>query len=217
MFAYAAREHMHKFGTSADAFTQIAYKNHKHSVNNPYAAVQKEFPLQQIKKSRVMLSPIRRLESCPTGDGAAAVVVCSDTYLAKHPQLKSQAVAILAQALVTDLPSSFAGNSYLSLSGYDMARQAAQQGTVIDCVLICFLLTAKVFKEAGLSPKDVAVVECHDCFSCAELFMYEALGFCGAGEGEKFLKGGSWIRSPNGGDLFQLGSFPHSRLSISLS
>ena len=37
LFGNAGREHMEKYGTTADHFAKIAYKNHKHSVNNPYS------------------------------------------------------------------------------------------------------------------------------------------------------------------------------------
>ncbi len=52
-------------------------------------------------------------------------------------------------------PSHPQARSFLSLSGFDMARAAA----------------ASVFERSGLRPHDVDVLECHDCFSCAELFM----------------------------------------------
>lgn len=50
--------------------------------------------------------------------------------------------------------------------GFDMTRAAAQ----------------KCFEAAGLKPKDVDVVELHDCFSANELITYEALGLCAEGE-----------------------------------
>lgn len=34
----------------------------------------------------------------------------------------------------------------------------------------------KCYKDSGLRPDDIQVVEVHDCFSCNELMMYEALG-----------------------------------------
>lgn len=55
--------------------------------------------------------------------------------------------------------------SYVQV-GYDMTRMAAR----------------KCFEAAGLKPKDVDVVELHDCFSANELITYEALGLCPEGE-----------------------------------
>ena len=43
MFGAAGREHMKQYGTTAEHFAKIGYKNHKHSVNNPYAQFQEEY------------------------------------------------------------------------------------------------------------------------------------------------------------------------------
>jgi len=188
MFAYAAREHMQAHGTTVEQFAKIALKNHRHSVNNPYAALQRAFELEQILGSVMLMDPITLLQSCATGDGAAAAVVCSETFVREHG-LEDQAVAIRAQSMVTDLPSTLNGDSYVALSGFDMARRAAQE----------------VYEQAGLGPEDVDVLEVHDCFSCAELFMYEALGLCAVGEGGQLIDSGEWQENAAGGRLCRLG------------
>ena len=48
MFGAAGREHMRQYGTTAEHFAKIGYKNHKHSVNNPYAQFQDEYTLDDI-------------------------------------------------------------------------------------------------------------------------------------------------------------------------
>ena len=69
--------------------------------------------------------------------------------------LQKNAVEILAQEMVTDLPSSF-GKSFIDLSGFAMAKRAA----------------SKCFSRSGLSPADVDVLEVHDCFSCNEVSLH---------------------------------------------
>jgi acetyl-CoA acetyltransferase len=65
----------------------------------------------------------------------------------------------------------------------------------------------KVYARAGLGPKDVDVVELHDCFTANEILTYEALGLCGEGEAEKFIEegqntyGGRVVTNPSGGLL----------------
>ena len=44
MFGNAGREHMEKYGTKKEHFAKIAYKNHKHSVNNPYSQFRANTP-----------------------------------------------------------------------------------------------------------------------------------------------------------------------------
>ena len=57
MFGAAGREHMEKYGTTAEHFAKIGYKNHKHSVNNPYAQFQDEYTLDEILASQDDLRP----------------------------------------------------------------------------------------------------------------------------------------------------------------
>lgn len=51
LFGNAGREHMEKYGTTKEHFAKVAYKNHKHSVNNPYSQFRDEYSLQQILDS----------------------------------------------------------------------------------------------------------------------------------------------------------------------
>jgi len=188
MFAYAAREHMQAHGTTAAQFAKVAQKNHRHSVHNPYAALRRPFELEQILGSTMLMDPITLLQSCATGDGAAAAVVCSEAFVREHG-LEEQAVEIRAQSMVTDLPSTLHGQSYVALSGYDMAQRAAEEA----------------YQAADLTADDVDVLEVHDCFSCAELFMYEALGLCGAGEGGQLIDDAEWVENAAGASMCRLG------------
>lgn len=63
----------------------------------------------------------------------------------------------------------------------------------------------RLFRKSGLSPKEVNVIELHDCFSTNELINYEALGICGEGEAPKLIDngdntyGGKFVVNPSGG------------------
>ena len=48
LFGNAGKEHMEKYGTKPEHFAKIAWKNHKHSVNNPYSQFRDEYTLEQI-------------------------------------------------------------------------------------------------------------------------------------------------------------------------
>ena len=81
LFAYAAQEHSTKYGSTLEQCAKIAYKNHKHSVHNPYACLRKEIPLKYISESRTICKPITLAMSAPTADGSAAAVVCSRAFM----------------------------------------------------------------------------------------------------------------------------------------
>ncbi|XP_022431416.1 non-specific lipid-transfer protein isoform X1 [Delphinapterus leucas] len=188
MFGFAGKEHMEKYGTKLEHFAKIGWKNHKHSVNNPYSQFQKEYSLDEVMASQKIFDFLTILQCCPTSDGAAAAILASEAFVQKHG-LKSKAVEILAQEMVTDMPSSFEEKSVIKMVGFDMSKEAAR----------------KCYEKSGLRPSDVDVIELHDCFSTNELLTYEALGLCPEGQGGKLVDrgdntyGGKWVINPSGG------------------
>lgn len=188
IFGNAGREHMDRYGTPAEAFAQVGVKNHRHSVNNPYAQFQDAYSLDEVLGSRTIHDPLTKLQCSPTSDGSAAAVVCSEDFVREHG-LEDQAVEIVAQTMVTDMPSSFDG-SMIDLVGAGMTREATRQ--VFD-------------RDHGLSIDDVDVIELHDCFSANELITYEALGLCDEGKAGQLVLddqttyGGQVVVNPSGG------------------
>ncbi|MBM4598237.1 lipid-transfer protein [Rhodococcus hoagii] len=188
MFGAAGKEHMERYGTTAEQFARIGVKNHRHSTNNPYAQFQDEYTLEDVLASKPIYGPLTKLQCSPTSDGSGAVIVASEDFVDRHG-LAGQAVEIVGQAMVTDLPSTFEDRSAISLVGADMTRTAARF----------------VYEQAGIGPADIDVIELHDCFSTNELLTYEALGLCAEGEGGKLVDaddttyGGRWVVNPSGG------------------
>ncbi|AVP70357.1 lipid-transfer protein [Rhodococcus hoagii] len=188
MFGAAGKEHMERYGTTAEQFARIGVKNHRHSTNNPYAQFQDEYTLEDVLASKPIYGPLTKLQCSPTSDGSGAVIVASEDFVDRHG-LAEQAVEIVGQAMVTDLPSTFEDRSAISLVGADMTRTAARF----------------VYEQAGIGPADIDVIELHDCFSTNELLTYEALGLCAEGEGGKLVDaddttyGGRWVVNPSGG------------------
>ena len=98
MFGMAGREHMEKYGSKPEHFAWIGYKNHKHSVNNPYSQFQDEYSLEEIQNARVIYEPLplTLLQCSPTSDGSGAAVLASERFVDEH-DLWDQAVEIVAQ------------------------------------------------------------------------------------------------------------------------
>jgi sterol carrier protein 2 len=186
-FGNAGREHMERYGTKPEHFAKIGWKNHKHSVNNPYSQFQDEYSLEDILKAPMVYEPLTKLQCCPTSDGSAAAILASEAFVRRH-KLEGKAIEIIGQAMTTDFESSFSKSS-IKLVGYDMTRKAAE----------------KVYQQAGIGPENVDVVELHDCFSCNEMITYEALGLCPEGKGGQFVDsgantyGGKVVVNPSGG------------------
>jgi acetyl-CoA acyltransferase len=174
MFGNAGRDHMEKYGSKPEHYVWIGWKNHKHSVNNPYAQFQTEYTLEEIRDAPMIHEPLTKLQCSPTSDGAAAVIVASEQFVDQHDLWNGPhpPIEIAGQAMVTDLKSSFDESAdCISIVGYDMSKEAAR----------------RAYEEAQVGPEDVQVVELHDCFSANELITYEALGFAPEGEGHKLI------------------------------
>ncbi|MGE4651365.1 MAG: lipid-transfer protein [Myxococcota bacterium] len=187
-FGNAGREHMERHGTTPLHFAKIGWKNHKHSVNNPYSQFQDEYSLEDIQNAPMVFDPLTKLQCCPTSDGAGAAILASEDFVLRHG-LQAKAVEIAGMAMTTDFPSTFEEKSSIKLVGYDMTKKAAEQ----------------VYAQAGVEAADVDVVELHDCFSCNELVTYEALGLCAEGGAGEFIDsgantyGGEVVVNPSGG------------------
>jgi acetyl-CoA acetyltransferase len=189
MFGGAGREYRWKHGTKRETFAKISEKARKHASKNPYALFRNLLTVEEVLASDEVFDPLTRYQCCPPTCGAAAAVLCSDDFAKKHKITRP--VFIAAQAMTTDFPSSFEEQSMIKMVGYDMTKAAAKQ----------------VYEQAGLGPKDVDVVELHDCFTANELLTYEGLGLCPEGEAEKFIwdgdntYGGKVVTNPSGGLL----------------
>ena len=189
MFGGAGREYRWKYGTKRETFAKISEKARKHAAKNPFALFREVLSVEQILASDEVFDPLTRFQCCPPTCGAAAAILCSDDF-ARRKGLKP-AVAIAGQTMTTDFESSFNGKSMMKMIGYDMAKAAATQ----------------LYEKTGIGPKDVQVVELHDCFTANELLTYEAIGLCPEGQAEKFIwdedntYGGKFVVNPSGGLL----------------
>jgi acetyl-CoA acetyltransferase len=168
VFGMAGVEHMRKYGTTFEHFAKVAYKNHKHSVLNPYAQYQQEFSLEEIMNARMITWPNTLYMCCPTGDGAGAVVLMSADKARQH----TSAPVILAASVLTSDPWTERDLALADIS--TLTRMAAKQA----------------YEQAGIGPEDLDLVELHDCFATAELLHYENLGLCGDGEGGRGIDEG---------------------------
>lgn len=189
-FGGAGLAHMQQYGTKLSTFAKIRAKASRHAANNPLALFRKIMTEEDVLNAPVMWPGVMtRLMACPPTCGGAAAVVCSDAFAQRHGLNRS--VRIRAQAMTTDKSSTFEAHDMRQLVGVDMTRDAARQ----------------VYEQAGVGPRDIDVVELHDCFAHNELLSYEGLDLCADGEAEKFVLdgdnsyGGRFVTNPSGGLL----------------
>ncbi len=126
MFGNAGREHMERYGTTALQFAKIGWKNHKHSVNNPYSQFRDEYSLEGILSAPMVYEPLTKLQCCPTSDGSGAAILASADFVKKHG-LEHKAVEILGMAMATDFASTFSERSCIKMVGSDLSKAAAHK------------------------------------------------------------------------------------------
>lgn len=166
-FAMVARRHMHEYGTTIKQLAKVSIKNHKNGCLNPYAQFQKEVTLEEIANSPIVADPLTVLHCCPTGDGAAAAIVCSGDLIERF---SSKPIKIAASVL----KSGTYDGGWRDLTSNNQTIRAAQEA----------------YKISGIGPEDLNLIELHDCFTIAEIFHYENLGLCKKGEGGRLIDEG---------------------------
>jgi acetyl-CoA acyltransferase len=176
VFAQAGMEYAYEHGgVGFEQFAKVAEKNHAHSTLNPLAQYQKQFSLDEVMAAEMVSYPNTLLMCCPTGDGAASVVLVSDEKLATlDPDQRRRAVKISASVLTSD---PWTETDQVQPDVNTLTRQAADQA----------------YATAGVDPQDLDLVELHDCFATAELVHYDNLRLCEPGGAGEFIDSrGPW-------------------------
>ena len=165
LYAMVALRHFHKYGTSREQLCKIAVKNHKHGLRNPKAQLRFPIDYEKALQAPYIAYPFTLFDVCPITDGAAVAILCR-ADLAKE---------------FTDTPI------YVVGLGAASDAMALHDRADITRFRAAELAAAQAYKEAGVTPANIDVAEVHDCFTIAELITYEALGFCGFGEGGRLV------------------------------
>jgi acetyl-CoA acetyltransferase len=189
-FGGAGQAHMQQYGTRLETFAKIRAKASRHASKNPVALFRDVITAEDVMNSpAVWPGVMTRLMACPPTCGAGAAILCTEAFAKRHGI--DAGVRIKAQAMTTDTTATFEARDMREVVGFSMAKNAAK----------------KVYEAAGVGPKDIQVVELHDCFAQNELISYESLGLCPEGGAEKFVEdgdntyGGRYVVNPSGGLL----------------
>jgi benzoylsuccinyl-CoA thiolase BbsB subunit len=184
LYAMRARRYMHEFGLTEDQLAMVSVKARKHGALNPDAQFRDPVTIEQVKQARPVADPLTLFHCCPSGDGAAAVVICSAEKARQH-------TASPIRVLGSEINSGRYMTGFRDMTSPEITVRGANQ----------------LYEEAGVGPADVDLAEVHDAFAIAELLYYEALGFCARGDAARLLEdgetslGGRIPVNPSGGLL----------------
>ena len=165
VFARFAQAYFQANGDHSSTLAQIAAKNHRNAMHNPLAHMHKPLDVAFCntvsEKNPMIAAPLRMSDCSLISDGAAAMIMIADDSSGDHPN----AVAFRSAIQVND---------YLPMSRRDVL---AFEGPAEAF--------RRAFAAAGITVGDLDFAEVHDCFTIAELMIYEAMGLAPKGRGRK--------------------------------
>ena len=183
-YALAAARHMHQYGTTREDLAHIAVAARQWAQLNPLAYARDPLSIEQVLASRLVSDPLSVLDCCLVTDGGGALVLVRSERAKDFPK---PPVYVLGAAAAT---------------------WHRQIGSMPDLTVTAAAESGpRAFAMAGLTPKDVDVVELYDAFTINTLLFLEDLGFCAKGEGGAFVRdgriapGGVLPVNTNGGGL----------------
>lgn len=184
-FAPHVRSYIRRAGAPRHVGAQVAAKDRRNGSRNPYAHLrQEDITVESVANSTMLWDPIRFDETCPSSDGACAMV------LGDEDSAGDRSVAWVHATSMRTEPTTFAGRDHVSPRA---GREAA----------------AALWRDAGISDplSEVDVAEIYVPFSWFEPMWLENLGFAAEGQGWKLTEsgetapGGRLPVNPSGGVL----------------
>ncbi len=186
-FAPHIRSYIRRSGAPGHIGALVAVKDRRNGALNPHAHLrQPDITVESVRQSPMLWDPIRYDETCPSSDGACAVVI-GDQTAAESSQ--RQVAWIRATAMRTE-PTFFSGKDHVNpRAGADAA--------------------AALWAAAGITDPlgGIDVAELYVPFSWFEPMWLENVGFAGPGQGWKLVEsgetriGGALPVNPSGGVL----------------
>lgn len=167
--ALLMRRYMHEHGATNADFAMFAVNAHRNAAGNPHAMFRRPISKDAFKKARMIADPINLLDSAPTADGAATLVLCPAE---RAREFNERPIKIVASAVATDSVALHDRRDPLFLESAHLSAQRAYQ-------------------QAGASPADIDVFELHDAFTIMSALSLEACGFAERGEGYKLAQNGN--------------------------
>jgi acetyl-CoA C-acetyltransferase len=170
IFGRITNGYFQAYGDQSETLARIAVKNHANALANPLAqmrrAVSFDFCNMPSDKNPLIAAPLRLTDCSLISDGAAALVMVAEDR-----------------------------SGFECTAGFRAARQVNDFLPMSRRDMTCFAGAARAFEmaydEAGITVKDLDLAEVHDCFTIAELMIYEAMGLTPAGKGARAIADGT--------------------------
>jgi acetyl-CoA acetyltransferase len=177
-WAIECRKRMEKYGTTAEDLARVKVLLSQYGAENPNSRYKKLYTLEEVLSSKMVSDPLRLYEICATSDGAAAVILCAAS---KARQYTSKPIMVAASTL----GSAIYGDPTLRISAISAPAHAEA-----PLLSESYSASQQAYKQAGIGPEDIDVLELPDNSSWHYLQYLETCGFCKEGQAEKMLRDG---------------------------
>ena len=171
IFARFAQAYFQEYGDHSAALAKIAAKNHANALNNPLAHLRKDVGFEACNtvsdRNPIIAAPLRMTDCSLISDGASAIILMAED-VAENMKHK---VGFRAATHMND---------YLPMSRRDVLAFEGPANAI-----------QSTLKAAGAGLDDIAFAEVHDCFTIAELLIYEAMGLAPKGQGARAIADGA--------------------------
>lgn len=171
IFGRIAQKYFQEHGDQSAALARIAAKNHANAMHNPLAHLRKDLGFEAcntVSDRNPLIAPPLRMTDCSLiSDGAAAMILAADDVAADM----ANNIAFRSAVQVND---------FLPMSRRDILAFEGP-ATAITTAL----------QDAGATTGDLSFAEVHDCFTIAELLIYEAMGLAPRGRGAQAIDDGT--------------------------
>lgn len=171
LYSDVARNYMASTGATIEDFARVSVKQRQTGMFNPISQFRGKVKLEEVLNSRMIADPLTLMMCSPIGDGAAALVLMSESRARKK---ELQYVDVLA------------------------CEMRSGQGDNPDALPVAAAAARMAFEAASVGPEDLDVVELHDAAAPAELLLSEQLGLCRPGDAAALLRSG---KTSLGGDM----------------
>lgn len=169
--AMQARRYMSRYGILEEQIALVSVKNHGNAMRNPLALLPMDITVEDVMNSRMIATPLKKLDCSPVTDGACALVLAAEREARKYTTNRKR-VWMMGVGHCADA---------FRLGERDLSDTRALKKAA-----------KKAYQMAGIGPGDVDVAEVYDAFTYMEPMWLEGLGFCEDGMGAEYLERGKF-------------------------
>jgi acetyl-CoA acetyltransferase len=169
-YAMKMQRAVHEGRYTIDQMAMASVKNHNNACLNPRSQYKIHMTgVEDVHRSRMVADPMTLYHCCPTGDGGAAAIFCTEEIARKHttpPLIKFAGGALTSQTFI--------------------------RGELADTRDVTVRAARKAYEICGIGPEDLDVIELHDNFAVSELEHIVDLGLCAEEEVGHLMEEGTF-------------------------